>query len=142
MMVKFTVPGTPVSKARARTFWNEKLGRMQSVTPSRTASYEADVKLFYQYCTGCAVFDPGAAVAIEITARFEPVRSESKKRRSLMLAGKIRHTKKPDLDNIVKTVMDALNKLAWHDDSQIVSIKAEKVYSEEAGLDVTIRSID
>lgn len=140
--VKFTVPGTPVSKARARTFWDAKTGSYRSVTPEKTASYEGIVKLFYQHCAGGAVFDLGTPVAIEITARFEPARSESKKRRNLMLAGEIRHTRKPDIDNVVKTVMDALNKLAWHDDSQVISIKAEKRYSEVAGLDVVIKSAE
>ena len=88
MEVKFSVPGKPMGKERARTFFDNRTGTYRSVTPKKTASYEGDVKLFYQYCTGCAVFDQGTPVAIEITARFEPVRSESKQRRLLMLANR------------------------------------------------------
>lgn len=140
--VKFTVPGKPMGKQRARTFWNAKLGRMQSITPKETASYEGDIKIFYQNGCGGAVFDRGVPLAIEIAAFFEPVKSESKKRTNLMLAGKIRHIKKPDVDNIAKVVMDALNGLAWHDDSQIVSLSAYKAYAENAELVVTIRSLE
>jgi len=38
-------------------------------------------------------------------------------------------TKRPDLDNYIKTVLDALNKYAWKDDSQVVRIVGEKCYS-------------
>ena len=140
--VRFTVPGKPMGKQRARTFYNEKLGRMQSITPKETASYEGDIKLFYQYCAGGTAFDRGVPISVEITARFEPPGSESKKRKALMLDGQIRHTKRPDIDNISKVVMDALNGLAWHDDSQVVSLLARKTYGSEAGLDVIIKSLD
>jgi hypothetical protein len=42
---------------------------------------------------------------------------------------KIPHTKKPDADNLLKAVMDALNKVAWNDDSQVISAKSSKFYS-------------
>lgn len=115
---------------------------MQSITPKETASYEGDIKIFYQNGCGGAVFDRGVPLAIDIAALFEPNKSESLKRSNLMLAGKIRHTKKPDVDNIAKLVMDALNGLAWHDDSQVVSLSAHKAYAEQAGLVVTIRSLE
>ena len=41
------------------------------------------------------------------------------------------HTSKPDLDNLIKFALDCLNKYLWKDDSQIHSIMAVKVYSEE-----------
>ena len=59
-----------------------------------------------------------------------------------MLSGQIRHTKRPDIDNISKIVMDALNGIAWHDDSQVISILARKQYAEEAGVDVVITGLD
>ena len=35
--------------------------------------------------------------------------------------------KKPDMDNIVKVIADALNSVAYQDDSQVVLVKAKKV---------------
>lgn len=62
----------------------------------------------------------------------------SKKKRLDMLEGRILPLKKPDTDNIVKVVSDALNGVAYHDDTQIASIWAEKIYSEVEGLNVTV----
>ena len=45
-----------------------------------------------------------------------------------MLENKISPTKKPDIDNIIKIVLDALNKMAFRDDSQVTKIEVEKIY--------------
>ena len=47
--------------------------------------------------------------------------------------GEIKHIKKPDLDNMAKAVLDALNGLAYIDDSQIYSLTLYKTYSEQPG---------
>ena len=62
----------------------------------------------------------------------------SKKRRLDMLEGKELPLKKPDMDNIVKVVADALNGVAYHDDTQIALIVAKKAYSAIEGLDISI----
>ena len=68
-------------------------------------------------------------------------KSTSKKKRQQMLAGLIRPTKKPDLDNVIKSILDALNKVAYHDDTQIVSLSVEKFYSDSPRVEVAISSI-
>lgn len=49
-----------------------------------------------------------------------------------------RHTNKPDVDNLAKLVMDALNGVAYADDKQIYSLSVSKIYSPVAGTSVTI----
>ena len=56
-----------------------------------------------------------------------------------MLSGEILPTKKPDIDNILKVVADALNGVAYLDDVQVIEVNADKTYSEEEGLLVTVR---
>lgn len=47
------------------------------------------------------------------------------------LPKRVQHnTKKPDLDKLVRSVKDALTQVAWHDDSQVVDLKAIKRYAE------------
>lgn len=60
-----------------------------------------------------------------------PPKSMSRKRQYQALMGEVRPTTKPDLDNLLKSVKDALNGVAYVDDSQIVTITAEKAYGEQ-----------
>ncbi|MCU9958795.1 MULTISPECIES: RusA family crossover junction endodeoxyribonuclease [Bacillus subtilis group] len=51
------------------------------------------------------------------------------------------HIKKPDIDNLVKGVFDALNKTAWHDDNQVFMVIGAKVYGKEPGIEVQIMGL-
>ena len=79
----------------------------------------------------------------ELTVRFEfyrPVqKSISQKELARRLSGVHRPTVKPDLDNYIKSASDALNGIIWEDDNLIVSLQAEKFYSERPYLVVEIR---
>lgn len=79
---------------------------------------------------------------MEIYFLMPIVASTSKKRKQLMLERKILPDKKPDLSNMVKSIEDALNKIAYHDDSQIVESHLYKFYSEEPKAIVMISKID
>ena len=60
-------------------------------------------------------------------------------------SGLVWHTRKSDLDNCLKSLTDALNGLAWHDDSQVCRIYAVKEYAELDGSPravVTIEALD
>ena len=65
--------------------------------------------------------------------------SISKKEQARRLSGVHRPTVKPDLDNYIKSASDALNGIIWEDDNLIVSLQAEKFYSERQHLVVEIR---
>lgn len=58
-----------------------------------------------------------------------------------MLEGNIRPIKKPDIDNILKSVFDGLNGIAFKDDTQIIRIQTEKFYSNEPRIDIEIKEI-
>ena len=55
-----------------------------------------------------------------------------------MVAGYIRPAKKPDIDNVIKSILDALNGVAYHDDTQVVAVFAEKYYSDTPRVEVEI----
>lgn len=65
--------------------------------------------------------------------------SKTKKVKNQMADGNIKHTVKPDLDNLVKSILDGLNGIAWHDDAQIVQLNVSKSYSESPHIFITIR---
>ena len=75
---------------------------------------------------------------LEVTAFYPIPKSTSKKKIELMEKGEIRPTIKPDLDNCVKIVADSLNGIAYKDDSQIVSVVADKYYSDTPRLELRI----
>ena len=58
-----------------------------------------------------------------------------------MLDNELQCTKKPDVDNIIKVVLDALNKVAYQDDTQVVEVIAIKRWSNESRLKVIIEEI-
>ena len=59
-----------------------------------------------------------------------------------MLKGDLRPIKKPDCDNIAKIILDALNGIAFHDDSQIVTLEVFKYYSERPKVYVDIWEVE
>lgn len=75
------------------------------------------------------------AVSINFTAYIPVPQSFSKKKRELALAGKICPTKKPDIDNLCKQLLDTLT---WLDDKQVIKITAIKIYGEYGKWDVII----
>lgn len=136
--VTFQVPGKPQGKARARTFRNPATGKSMSMTPENTVLYENLIKDRYlNQCRGMYL-ERGTPVTLRLVARFLPPKSTSKKRKLDMVEGRELPLKKPDMDNIVKVVADALNGVAYHDDTQIVYVSAKKAYSAIEGLDITI----
>ena len=69
-------------------------------------------------------------------------KSTPKKNIEPMLAGKIRPCKKPDIDNIIKIIFDALNGVAYKDDTQIFEVHAVERYGETARVEVELFEIN
>lgn len=122
-----------MGKQRARTL---KTG--YSYTPEQTVNYENLVKMIYRENGGPYM---EGAVSAEILVVYDVPKSTSKKKRSLMLDGSIYPTKKPDIDNIQKIIFDALNGVAYKDDTQIVSVSARKKYGERPFVQVVFQEV-
>lgn len=134
--VVFTVPGKPQGKARARTYRNNGITR--TVTPEKTVLYENFIKERYLQASKGKFFDKEVPVQITVTVRFAPPKNTSNKRYARMIAGKEYPLKKPDIDNVLKVICDALNGVAYHDDSQIIFAGCRKEYSVMEGLEVRL----
>jgi Holliday junction resolvase RusA-like endonuclease len=138
-MVTFIIPGTPQGKARARTGYNPRVGKVTSHTPAKTVNYEKLIKLMYINKYGNdKTFHETDALKIRIDAYFQPTKSTSKKLSTKMLSGELLPTKKPDADNIAKIVCDALNDIAYKDDTQICKLEVNKAYSDTERVEVSI----
>jgi len=135
----FTVYGTPVGKGRPRFRNTGKF--VQAYTPEKTAAYETLVKLAYQQEHGGAPLLAGA-LHMRIEAYFPIPKATSKKNIEKMLHGDILHTKKPDADNVIKAIADALNGVAYADDSAISSLTVMKKYSDTPRVEIMISELD
>ena len=130
-VVTFTVMGTPVPKGRPR--W----GNGRTYTPVATSCAETVVRAAWWHANGHRQPANGP-VEVHLQAVFLPPATWPKWRRDAALNGSIRHTTRPDLDNIEKLILDALNGCAWRDDAQVFQVTKTKVYGPQAGVHVTL----
>lgn len=135
--VSFTVPGVAVPKGRPK--FARRGNFTVAYTPEKTVSFEnlvksrADDAMNGQEMTLCPV---QAIVNI-----YLPIpTSWPKKFKEMTLAGLVAPTKKPDMDNIVKALFDAMNGIVFKDDSQVVFAMIRKIYSPTPHTEVTIEA--
>lgn len=139
----FTIPGEPGAKGRPRLSVDRYRGYPKIHTPDKTINYENLVILEYDKVYHEAeLYAPKVMLELSIDAYYTIPESISKKKKEAMAAGLIRPTKKPDIDNVLKIIADALNKVAYHDDSQIVSVCVNKYYSEKPRVEVALSKIN
>lgn len=136
--IKFIVPGEPQGKARPRF---ARVGDYtRTYTPDKTVHYENLVKLFYQQMTDGIKLK--GEIAAKIIGVFSIPKSVNKRKRELMLQGKILHTKKVDCDNLAKIILDSLNGIAYDDDKQICRLYVEKRYGEQPRVEIFLKEVN
>jgi len=109
----------PVAKQRPRVF-TDALGKTRAFTPDKTRNAESKIKIMVKKWMIENQQQPTDAPVFMRLGFFFHTDDEKKL--------KSRHTSHPDLDNLVKTVCDALNNIAYLDDKQIVHLTAQKEY--------------
>ena len=133
MIYEFEVPGKIIGKGRPRL--NSYTGVVY--TPTRTKDYESLVEQYFllKYPRFKAL---EGRIKINIIAYFSIPKATKKSDINEMLDNTISPTKKPDIDNIVKVVLDSMNKFAFKDDNQITKLEVEKRYSLEDKIYIKI----
>lgn len=130
-VIAFTIPGKPVPKARPRVV------NRHAYTPKKTKDRADLIKqiaapLFDKPFTG--------PVCVDVIAVFPIPKSWSKKKKAEMRG--MPHTQRPDKDNLEKLPYDALNGIAYVDDSQIVlGGEFVKMWGDEAKTIVRVREV-
>jgi Holliday junction resolvase RusA-like endonuclease len=119
-VIKLTIPGQPMGKQRP------KFGKGRTYTPEKTMNYETLVQELY--IIGNYGKQLEGELGMSVKAYFQPPKKLKR----------CRPTTKPDWDNVGKIISDALNGLAYKDDSQIVTATVEKHYSDEPRVEVLI----
>lgn len=134
--IKFIVYGNPVPKGRPRVV------RGHTYTPERTRSHEEKIALTYKSWYHDFMFEKGVPLRIVVDAFFKIAKSDKKSIKEDKVTGRIRPTIIPDADNIQKAVQDAMNGIAYYDDSQIVESTIRKWYSEEPRTEIYIARVN
>lgn len=138
-MIKFTYHGEPIGKGRPRV--TARQGKFaHAYTPKRTKDYEDAIRFEFMAsnCEKMPVYDKDTPLQAKMIFAFAIPKSYSKKKREACLKGEIAHTHRPDTDNCVKSVLDALEGAAIEQDACVVKIIAEKIYAEEPYVEVEI----
>ncbi|WP_303162450.1 RusA family crossover junction endodeoxyribonuclease [uncultured Sutterella sp.] len=134
--MQFFVEGIPVGKGRPRFMRNG-----HAYTPAKTRTYENLVRLrALEAMHGDSPFQ--GALCVTIVARFPVPVSYSKKRRLACLQASEKPAKKPDIDNLVKAILDGLNGIVFDDDAQVVQLSAAKNYAEVPGCEIFVSNAD
>lgn len=131
LIMKIWIPGKPIAKARPKFYRRDNYVGTYNPQETEEGRWLLTAKHQITKCFEGPVF---------LIMRFQmPIpKSTSKKKHFMMSINEIKHTKRPDLDNLCKFVKDCLNGEAWKDDSQVVEMKAQKMYSQEPGTFVNI----
>ena len=137
-MIKFTYYGEVVGKGRPKTRVKGKFA--QIYTPEKTRLFEDAIRFEFMAsnCEQMPVYEREKALKASITVGVPIPPSYSKKKQALCRDGFIAPTKKPDADNVQKSIFDALNGFAYVDDVQIVKVIFEKKYANVPFVEVEI----
>ena len=130
----FVVPITPVGKARTRTVTRN--GKTHSYTPEKTLqaeeriAWEFSLLIHLPFAEAYPAFPGSEPVSMVVTA-YSPRPKTCPKTRIMPVVV-------PDVDNLGKTIMDALNGWAYYDDKQITTLLVRKRYGSPARLEITL----
>ena len=133
----FEILGSPIGQGRPK--FSTINGHARAYDPEKSRNYKAYIRMLATQVMKDSGFTmiEGPCV-LRIDAYFEVPKSKSKKFKEAALEGKERPTKKPDADNIVKAILDALNGLMYKDDSCIVDLHCIKYYSDVPRVEVYV----
>ena len=134
-MITLEVKGKPIAKARPRFARCGKFVRTYDPQETEESRFLFEVQKQWNR--------PPMETPVKVRCSFEmPIpKSTSKKKSWAMIKDEIKHTKKPDISNLIKFVEDCLNGVVFKDDSQIIYLAGGKFYSEEPKTIIMIEEV-
>jgi Holliday junction resolvase RusA-like endonuclease len=135
-MYNLTIFANPIAASRPRvtrwsTYYKEPYNSYKSFLRNKVIESMPDSFL--------SVFDASMALKMNVIFEMEIPKSYSNKKRLSLVGTYV--IKKPDTDNLIKSVQDGLNGIVYHDDSQIASVNAVKIYSLEPKTIINIKEL-
>ena len=131
-MYKIEILGKPQGKDRPR--FNSYTKR--TYTTAKTSLYERMIAKSWRDAYGQQKVQ--GYISLSVMAYFPLNKTDSLKTKEKKLRNQLKPNKKPDADNILKVVADALNGVAYSDDKQITVMYCRKAYSNVPRIEVVI----
>lgn len=132
MEIVLRINGKPFGKQRPRFYAGH------AYTPKETREYEQRIKTVWR---AKKVPQLEGYINIYIEANYPVPESATRWKKMAMMLG-VLFPRGADVDNISKICLDALNGLAWEDDSMVVLLTVRKNYAENAGVTIHISSTE
>jgi len=122
------VYGMPVAQGRPRAFKTPR-GRVRVYDPSTSRDWKRTVQA--QVILAWKPRDPLVG-PLQLALVFSLPRPKTLPKRI------VQHTKRPDVDNLAKAILDAVRGILFRDDSAIVSLTVIKRYGESPGMEIAV----
>jgi len=140
-MKSFSVPGIPVTKGSAKSFYNPKTKRI--VTMQDNAARQKPWASMISFCAqerGFSIINDGpVGIVIEFTMpRPKSHYGTGRKAGVLKPTAPVYHASRGDIDKLERCVLDALTGIVWRDDRQVCRVIKRKVYGDNPGANITI----
>ena len=127
-LVQVVIPMKPVAKERPRA------GMGHVYTPRKTKEAERIIGYTVKSCMKASCIPMFEKEALRVTVEFTFATPDKKKQDTPKRT-------RPDIDNLGKTVLDALNGVAFKDDGQVSEFLCFKRFAAEDGITIKIESL-
>lgn len=138
-MIQFTVYGEPVAQGRPRA--STAGGFVKLYDPAKSRDYKDYVRLAASEHAPSALLEGPIGMMVTVYRSMPKYLSKYPNKAAAAERGEILPTTKPDTDNYLKGVKDALKGVIWKDDSQVVEVFARKRYSAKPRIEVKIKEL-
>jgi len=127
MKIRFTVPGQPIAKSRPKF---ARVGKfVKTYTPKQSLNFEQKVGYYAaQALVGMDTQLLDMPVKIIVDFFFSRPKSRQRKKNAGLT---LPRTVKPDIDNLAKSILDGLNKVAFRDDALVYCMDIAKFEVDE-----------
>lgn len=136
-MIKLVIYGDPVAQGRPR--FSTAGGFARAYDPAKSRDYKDYIRLAAaEQMRGIPPLEGALALSVRV---YRPMpKAFSRKKAAEAEQGALQPTTKPDLDNYVKGIKDALKNICWRDDGQIVAYREPfgKFYSATPRVEVDV----
>lgn len=140
-MIEFKIDGKAVPQPRPRVY-QTAAGKSRAVNSKQSVTYKRLVKLTAKsYMNKNRLSVAECPIAVYLTFVYAPPKSYTEKKLKAIQDGILMYQKKPDLDNLAKGVLDALNQTVYKDDSQIIELNVKKQYGDTDHVLVVIEKL-